>query len=117
MLTRAYPRGYVSACSRSAFSRPLRDGAPPTEFLDALPGRDRAQIVADIMAFRDHGLQAPISMRAIKGRQNRGMFEIRTGGFRTFFCQRGGVAWILHVCKKRDQDAGIDAARGRMKKL
>jgi len=56
-------------------------------------------------------------MRAIKGRQNRGMFEIRTGGFRTFFCQRGGVAWILHVCKKRDQDAGIDAARGRMKKL
>jgi phage-related protein len=90
---------------------------PATEFLDALPGRDRAQIVADIMAFRDHGLQAPISMKPIKGRQNRGLFEIRTGGFRTFFCQKGGVVWILHVCKKQYQDAGIDAARARMKKL
>jgi len=69
------------------------------------------------MAFRDHGLQAPISMKPIKGPQNRGMFEIRTGGFRTFFCQRSGVVWILHVCKKQDQDAGIAAARGRMKKL
>lgn len=89
----------------------------PTEFLDSLPPRDRAQIVADIMAFRDHGLQAPISMRPIKGRPNRGLFEIRTGGFRTLFCQKGGVVWILHVCKKQDQDAGIEAARARMKRL
>jgi hypothetical protein len=89
----------------------------PPEFLDSLPPRDRAQIAADIMAFRDHGLQAPISMRPIKGRPNRGLFEIRTGGFRTLFCQKGGVVWIRHVCKKQDQDAGIEAARGRMKKL
>ncbi|MGC3997508.1 MAG: type II toxin-antitoxin system RelE/ParE family toxin [Anaeromyxobacter sp.] len=89
----------------------------PTEFLDELLGRDRAQVVADIMAFRDHGLQAPISMKPIRGQQNRGMFEIRTGGFRTFFCQKSGVVWVLHVCKKQDQDAGIAAARGRMKKL
>lgn len=87
-----------------------------TEFLDSLPARDRAQVVADIMAFRHHGLQAPISMKAIKGRPNR-LFEIRTGGFRTLFCQKGGVVWILHVCKKQDQDAGIEAARARMKKL
>lgn len=89
----------------------------PIEFLDALPARDRAQVVADVMALRDHGLQAPISMKPIKGRSNRGMFEIRTGGFRTLFCQRGGVIWILHVCKKQDQDAGIEAARARMKRL
>ena len=89
----------------------------PTEFLDSLPARDRAQIVADVMAFRDHGLQAPISMKPIKGRPNRGLFEIRTGGFRTLFCQKGGVVWILHVCKKQDQDAGIESARARMKKL
>lgn len=91
--------------------------SPATEFLDTPPARDRAQIVADIMAFRDHGLQAPISMKPIKGRQNRGLFEIRTGGFRTLFRQKGGVVWILHVCKKQGQDAGTDAARGRMKKL
>ncbi|MFT3913407.1 MAG: type II toxin-antitoxin system RelE/ParE family toxin [Anaeromyxobacteraceae bacterium] len=89
----------------------------PTDFLGSLPARDRAQVVADIAALRDHGLQAPISMKPIKGRQNRGMFEIRTGGFRTLFCQRSGVVWILHICRKQDQDAGIEAASARMKRL
>ena len=89
----------------------------PTEFLESLPARDRAQIAADIAALRDHGLQAPISMKPIKGRPNRGLFEIRTGGFRTLFCQRAGVIWILHVCKKQNQAAGIEAARARMEKL
>ena len=89
----------------------------PVEFLDSLPVRDRAQIVADVAALKDYGLQAPISMKSIKGRPNRGLFEIRTGGFRTFFCQKSGILWILHVCKKQDQDAGIDAACARMKKL
>lgn len=88
-----------------------------TEFLDSLPIRDRAQIVADVMALRDHGLQAPISMKAIKGRPNRGLFEIRTGGFRTLFCQKSGVVWVIHVWKKQDQDVGIEVARARMKKL
>jgi hypothetical protein len=55
-------------------------------------------------------------MKPIKGRPNRGLFEIRTGGFRTLFCQKGGVVWI-HVCRKQDQNAGIEAARARMKKL
>ena len=49
----------------------------PTDFLGSLSARDRAQIVADITALRDHGLQAPISMKPIKGRPNRGLFEIR----------------------------------------
>ncbi len=89
----------------------------PTELLDSLAARDRAQIVGDITALRDHGLQAPISMKPIKGRPNRGLFEIRTGGFRTLFCLKGGVVWILHVCKKQNQEAGIEAARARMKKL
>lgn len=70
-----------------------------------------------IQALRDHGLQAPISVKAIKGRINQGMLEIRTGGYRTLFCQRGGVVWILHVCKKQDQDAGIAAASKRMRLL
>jgi hypothetical protein len=88
----------------------------PTEFLDALPARDRAQVVADVMALRDHGLQAPISMKPIKGART-GHVGDPDGGFRTLFCHRGGVIWILHVCKKQDQDAGIEAARARMKKL
>ena len=87
------------------------------ELLDSLPVRDRAQVVADITALRDHGLQAPISMKTIKGRPNRGLFEIRTGRFRTLFCQKGGTVWVLHICKKQDQDAGIEAARARMKKV
>jgi len=45
------------------------------------------------------------------------MFEIRTGGSRTLFCQRAGVIWILHVCKQQDQVAGIKAARARMERL
>lgn len=89
----------------------------PADFLATLPARDRAQIVADISALRDHGLQAPISMKPIKGKPNRGMFEIRTGPFRTFFCWKSGVIWIFHVCRKQDQDAGIDASRARMKSL
>ena len=56
-------------------------------------------------------------MGAIKGRPNRGLFEIPTGGFRTLFCQKGGVVWVLHVCRKQDQDAGIEAASARMRKL
>jgi hypothetical protein len=41
----------------------------------------------------------------------------RTGGFRALFCQKSGVVRIFHVCKKQDQDAGIEAARARMRKL
>jgi hypothetical protein len=43
------------------------------------------------------------------GRRARGRDEL--------FCQKGGVVWVLHVCRKQDQDAGIEAARARMKKL
>lgn len=89
----------------------------PADFFAGLPPRDRAQILADISALRDHGIQAPISMKPIKGGPNRGLFEIRTGGFRTLLCWKAGVIWILHVCRKQDQDAGIEAARARMKKL
>jgi hypothetical protein len=60
---------------------------------------------------------AVIRSRSNSPRSNRGLLEIRTGGFRTLFCQKGGVIWILHICKKEDQGAGIEAARARMMKL
>jgi phage-related protein len=89
----------------------------PRDFLDALPQKDRAYIVGDIAALRDYGIRAPISTRRIKGGNNRGMSEIRTGNFRTFYCFKRGAIWILHVCKKQDQLAGIEAARQRMQQL
>lgn len=87
------------------------------DFLDDLREKDRAYIVGDIAALRDYGIRAPISTRRIKGNNNRGMSEIRTGNFRIFYCFKRGAIWILHVCKKEDQRAGIDAARQRMQQL
>ncbi len=89
----------------------------PSDFLAALPERDRAFVAADIATLAEHGIHAPVSVRPIKGHANRGMMEIRTGGFRTFYCIRGRELWILHVCKKQDQDAGIGAASARMRQL
>jgi hypothetical protein len=85
----------------------------PVEFIDRLEADDAAAILADIEALRHHGDRAPIQMRSIKG--YRPMMEIKTGGFRTFFVRRGEVVWILHVCKKQDQQRGIRAAAARMK--
>jgi hypothetical protein len=88
-----------------------------TEFLDSLPNRGRAlDRGGHHGAARSRAAGANLD-EAIKGRPNRGLFEIRTGGFRTLFCQRAGVIWILHVCKKQDQVAGIEAARARMGRL
>jgi putative component of toxin-antitoxin plasmid stabilization module len=56
-------------------------------------------------------------VKGIRGPQNRGLLEIRTGGYRTFYCVVGGVMWLLHGCKKQDQDAGIEVARERMKQV
>lgn len=89
----------------------------PRDFLDSLPERDRAYIIGDIAALRDYGIRAPISTKRIKGAKNRGMSEIRTGKFRTFYCFKRGTIWVLHICKKQDQDAGIETARQRMEQL
>jgi hypothetical protein len=49
------------------------------DFLAALPVKQRAEIVADIEAFRLGGWDAPISCRWIRGHHP--MMEILTGGF------------------------------------
>lgn len=90
---------------------------PPRDFLDDLPVKDRALVLADIVALGAHGVNAPLSTRTIKGRPNRGMAEIRTGNYRTFYCLRRGVLWVLHICKKEHQAQGIEAARRRMETL
>ncbi len=95
-----------------------RAGRRPVEdFLDRLPASVRALVLGDIALVAEHGRLAPVSVKAIKGPQNRGLLEIRTGGYRTFYCVVGGVMWVLHGCKKQDQDAGIEVARERMKQV
>ena len=89
----------------------------PRDFLGELPRKDRMLVAADIEALRVHGLTAPISTRIIEGEQNRGLVEIRTGNFRTFYCMKRGIVWILHVCKKEHQRRGIETATARMKGL
>lgn len=85
--------------------------------MDGLPASIRALVLGDIALVAEHGRLAPVSVKAIKGPQNWGLLEIRTGGYRTFYCVVGGVMWVLHGCKKQDQDAGIEVARERMKQV
>ncbi len=83
------------------------------DFLDALPPADRACIAADIARVAEMGWGAPVSVKSIAGK--RGLREIRTRGFRTFFCTGPGtVMWLLHACRKQDQRHGIEVAAARM---
>jgi hypothetical protein len=87
----------------------------PRDFLASLPPADSACIAADIVAVAEKGRQAPVSVKSIKG--VRGLLEIRTLGFRTFFTIRDGTLWVLHACRKQDQWHGIEVARARMRVL
>ncbi len=95
-----------------------RAGRRPVEdFLEGLPVAMRALVVGDVTLVAMHGRMAPVSVKPIKGPRNKGLLEIRTGGYRTFYCEVAGVLWLLHGCKKQDQDAGIEVARERMKQV
>jgi Phage derived protein Gp49-like (DUF891) len=83
------------------------------DFLGALPAGQRAEIVADVEAFRLGGWAAPISCRWIKGHHP--LIEIRTGGFRTYCVVRRSVVWVLHVGRKQNQQRDIATAAIRMK--
>jgi mRNA-degrading endonuclease RelE of RelBE toxin-antitoxin system len=62
---------------------------------------------------RPYGARAPVSMRPIHG--HHGLWEIRTGGYRTLYCLEEGVLWVLHVCKKEHPGPGITSAARRLK--
>ena len=85
----------------------------PLEFLGALPKRDGAQIRGDLFAYCEYRDTAPISWRPIKGQ--RPMFEIRTGGFRSYCVVHKLVFWVLHIGRKKDQQRDIETAAKRMK--
>jgi hypothetical protein len=93
-------------------------GRRPVEgFLDSLPAEVRAHVMSDVELVSRWGRQAPVSVKAMKGNRNRGLMEIRTRGFRTFYCVASEVMWLLHGCKKQDQNAGIAVARERMGRI
>jgi hypothetical protein len=87
------------------------------DFLDGLPAHLRAHVMADAALVATHGRLAPVSVKPIKGARNRGLYEIRTGGVRTFYCVAAEVMWLLHACRKQDQVGGIEVARERMERV
>lgn len=74
---------------------------PVQAFLDELPGRYRALVMGDVALVALHGRNAPVSVKAIKGPQNRGLREIRTGGYRTLYCVEGGIMWLSTAARSR----------------
>jgi hypothetical protein len=99
------------------FFRTPAGRSQPLEFLDGLPKKDRAAILEDLWRVAERGREAPASVKPIKGGGARGLLEVRTKGFRSFWCVYRGELCVLHVCRKGDQPAGIVAARSRMATL
>jgi phage-related protein len=85
------------------------------DFLARLQPRETAQIEADLRALAIHDLKAPISKKAVKGHSQ--MWELRTGGYRVLFVGHARAWWVLHICRKQDQRAGIEVAGRRMREL
>jgi phage-related protein len=90
-----------------------RDGSPVVDAIEQLPARFQAAIYSDIERVAEYGFKAPVSVRSIKGHSP--LFEIRTGGYRTFFVVDRNEMWVLHCCKKDDQRRGIEMADERMR--
>lgn len=91
------------------------DRSPADEFIRSLAEPYRSHIRADLSVLGREGDKAPISKKPIKG--HRPMWEVRTGGYRTFFVRIGDVFWILGSCKKQNQDREISTSAKRMKQL
>lgn len=89
--------------------------SPPLDFMRALEATDRAYILADLQRLEQEGDKAPISKKPIQG--HKPLWEVRTGGYRTFFVRQGAAFTVLHVCKKQDQRRGIELASTRMKQV
>jgi phage-related protein len=89
--------------------------SPPREFIGGLPATMRAAVRSDVHLVAEHGQKAPVSMKPVRGYLP--MWEIRTGGFRTFYYFADRMLVVLHVCKKQDQKRGIVLAHKRMREL
>ena len=89
--------------------------SPPREVIEKLPEVMRAAVRSDIHLVAQYGVKAPASLKPLRGHSP--MWEIRTGGYRTFYYFANQVLVVLHVCKKQDQKRGIALAYKRMREL
>jgi phage-related protein len=96
---------YTSATGRSE----------PQDFIARLAEPFRGSIRADIHTLAEHGDNAPVSRKPVKGCSP--MRQLTTGGYRTFYYIADNTVVVLHVCKKQDQKHGIQLAYRRMKEL
>ncbi len=91
---------------------------PAKDFIDELPTRQRAQVLADLEAVERYGLLAPVSKKALRGRDNKGMYEFRIGPHRIYYTTLDAETMVLlGGSKKGDQDREIRACAQRMKDL
>jgi len=84
----------------------------PADHISGLPARVRAQILADLEAFRIYGNDAPISLKRISGYAP--LFEIRVGAQRVFCVVHRQAVWVLQAGAKDRQRMDIEKAAKRM---
>lgn len=69
-------------------------------------------------AVERYGLFAPVSKKALRGRDNKGMYEFRIGPHRIYYTTLDAETMVLlGGSKKGDQDREIRACAQRMKDL
>jgi len=52
-----------------------------------------------------------------QGEEQQGPGRDQDGNYRTIYCLKRGIVWVLHICKKEHQAQGIETARARMEAL
>lgn len=91
---------------------------PAEEYVEALPDDIRAHLKADFQMVTQYGpWKAPVSVRPVKGKAYRGLWEIRTLDQRAVFFIHEGMIVILAAAKKQNEEAAYEAARKRRKLL
>jgi phage-related protein len=95
-----------------------RAGADPVgKYLDGVAAREAADVLDAIVALEEHGLDAAVNTRQVRGR----LWEIKVGDHRIFFVVISGPRLVLlHGYRKRAQKAPpreIETALTRMKEV
>jgi hypothetical protein len=83
------------------------------QYVLTLPAKARAQVLADVEAYRLYGVKAPISWKSIAG--HRPLFEIRVGANRLYCVVHRETLWVLQSGPKAHQPRDIAKAAERMR--
>lgn len=107
--------GILAGVAARFWQAPSSGRFPARDFLASLPSKDSAAIAQAIDEYATHGRKGALQWKAIKG--HRPMIEIKQWGFRAFCAEVEGDLVVLEVCKKQDQERGIERAAARMRQL